>query len=304
MQERIMTVPYGAEGERFRSSKFLVLVNRLVALLIADVAIARARAPADATAPYRFSFCATSNLLSSVCQYEALKYVSFPTQVLAKSCKMVPVMLMGYVVSRRAYSSLDWLVAVAVTAGVCAFKRAEGAGAGAGAGGTEGTGAHTALLGYGLIAGYMAFDSFTSNWQEALFKAHPAVGPLRMMRQTNLFAAGVSACGLLLSGEAAGMPAFLARHPDCARHICAMSACSALGQLFIFFTIQRFGALAFATINTVRALFSVVLSFALFGHALNRGEAVGIGTVFLALFVQVVGKWRRGRGGARHGQNK
>jgi adenosine 3'-phospho 5'-phosphosulfate transporter B2 len=73
--------------------------------------------PPDGTAPYRFSFCATSNLLSSVCQYEALKYVSFPTQVLAKSCKMVPVMLMGYAVSRRGYSTLDWLVALAVTGG-------------------------------------------------------------------------------------------------------------------------------------------------------------------------------------------
>jgi hypothetical protein len=30
---------------------------------------------------YQFSFCSISNILSSWCQYEALKYVTFPTQV-------------------------------------------------------------------------------------------------------------------------------------------------------------------------------------------------------------------------------
>ena len=30
---------------------------------------------------YKYSFCSVSNTLSSWCQYEALKFVSFPTQV-------------------------------------------------------------------------------------------------------------------------------------------------------------------------------------------------------------------------------
>lgn len=30
---------------------------------------------------YKYSYCTVSNIISSWCQYEALKYVSFPTQV-------------------------------------------------------------------------------------------------------------------------------------------------------------------------------------------------------------------------------
>ena len=30
---------------------------------------------------FRYSYCSLSNILSSWCQYEALKYISFPTQV-------------------------------------------------------------------------------------------------------------------------------------------------------------------------------------------------------------------------------
>ena len=55
-------------------------------------------------------------------QYEALKYVSFPTQVVAKSCKMVPVMLMGYLVSRKRYTALEYAMAVAITSGAAIFK--------------------------------------------------------------------------------------------------------------------------------------------------------------------------------------
>lgn len=37
---------------------------------------------------YKFAFSSVSNIVSSVSQYEALKYVSFPTQVVAKPCTM------------------------------------------------------------------------------------------------------------------------------------------------------------------------------------------------------------------------
>ena len=81
-----MTQPY-ATGELFRSSKFLVFANRALALLVAYAAREAQRAQGACvshTAPlYQFSFSSVSNILSSVSQYEALRYISFPTQALA-----------------------------------------------------------------------------------------------------------------------------------------------------------------------------------------------------------------------------
>jgi UDP-galactose transporter B1 len=48
---------------------------------------------------------------------EALKYVSFPTQVLAKSCKMVPVMAIKVIKFGETYQSQDYAVVVLVTLG-------------------------------------------------------------------------------------------------------------------------------------------------------------------------------------------
>lgn len=39
------------------------------------------RQPQHKAPLYKYAFCSLSNIMSSWCQYEALKYVSFPTQV-------------------------------------------------------------------------------------------------------------------------------------------------------------------------------------------------------------------------------
>jgi len=54
------------------------------------------------TVIYEYSFSAISNMLSSWCQYEALRYVSFPASTLFKSFKLVPVMVMGKILGNKA----------------------------------------------------------------------------------------------------------------------------------------------------------------------------------------------------------
>ena len=85
---------------------------------------------------------------------------------------------------------------------------------------------------------------------------------------------------------------YFERNPSILPHMFLMAVCSAVGQLFIFHTIKRFGPLVFATIQTVRQFLSVVLSIVFFAHPLNTMEAVGIAIVFLALGAQIFEKWR------------
>ena len=71
-----------------------------------------------------------------------------------------------------------------------------------------------------------------------------------------------------------------------------MAVCSAVGQLFIFHTIKRYGPLVFATIQTVRQLLSIVLSILFFGHPINLPEAAGIALVFVTLAYQIYAKYQ------------
>ena len=189
-----MTRSYGATatspGERFSDSQFLVLMNRILALMVAGVYCILCKQPRHGAPMYRYSFASLSNVLSSWCQYEALKFVSFPTQVLAKASKVIPVMLMGKLVSRRSYEHWEYLTAGLISIGVSMFLLSSGP--------EPHSSPATTLSGLILLAGYIAFDSFTSNWQDALFAYK--MSSVQMMFGVNLFSCLFTVGSLLEQG--------------------------------------------------------------------------------------------------------
>lgn len=70
------------ESDKFGNSQFLVFVNRVLALILAALAVLFLDQPRHTVPLYKYSYCSFSNIMSSWCQYEALKFISFPTQVI------------------------------------------------------------------------------------------------------------------------------------------------------------------------------------------------------------------------------
>jgi hypothetical protein len=64
------------------------------------------------------------------------------------------------------------------------------------------------------------------------------------------------------------------------------------GQLFIFYTIRRFGPVVFTIMMTTRQMLSMMVSCWLYGHALGAGAAAGALVVFATLFYKISGKYR------------
>jgi len=121
LQERIMTQPYD-DGVFFRSSAYLVLNNRVIAILIAIIIIKYRGERLTNQAPLvKCAGISISNTIATYCQYEALKYVSFPTQTLGKCGKMIPVMILGILISGKKYGWKDFFVAILVTVGCVLF---------------------------------------------------------------------------------------------------------------------------------------------------------------------------------------
>ena len=113
----------------------------------------------------------------------------------------------------------------------------------------------------------------------------------------NLFSSSFTFASLFVGFEAGYVLSFVYAAPELLWHVGIMAVCSAVGQLFIFYTIKAFGPLVFATIQTVRQFLSVVLSIVLFAHPVNAGEVVGIVIVFSALSAQI---WSKAQARRRH----
>lgn len=287
LQERVMTRSYGAQsednkGERFQDSQFLVFMNRILALTVSGLWCALFKQPRHGAPMYKYSFASLSNIMSSWCQYEALKFISFPTQVLAKASKVIPVMLMGKIISKKSYEYWEYLTAMLISVGVSMFLL------------SSSTNKHpstvTTFSGVIILAGYIVFDSFTSNWQDNLFKYK--MSSVQMMFGVNLFSCIFTVGSLLEQGALFESLSFMMRHSEFAFHAVLLSVCSACGQLFIFYTINQFGAAVFTIIMTLRQAFAILLSCFLYGHAVTLVGGFGIFIVFLALFLRVYARSR------------
>ncbi|KAI8785287.1 adenosine 3-phospho 5-phosphosulfate transporter 1 [Biomphalaria glabrata] len=281
LQERIMTIKFGTEedGEYFKDSQFLVFINRILAFIMALIVIMLQAQPPHTAPLYKYSFSSFSNIMSSWCQYEALKFVSFPTQVLAKASKVVPVMLMGKIVSKKTYQFHEYLTAVMISVGLSLFLLTSGDV-------TKHKDTVTTTSGLIMLIGYMLFDSFTSNWQGELF-THYKMSSIQMMAGVNMFSCLLTSVSLIEQGGFIDSAAFMVRHPEFVWDAVILSICSASGQLFIFYTISQYGAVVFVIIMTVRQGFAIMLSCLIYGHPVTFIGMLGIIILFIALFLKI-----------------
>eukprot|EP00981_Chlorochromonas_danica_P012066 scaffold4399_cov175-Ochromonas_danica.AAC.16 len=163
VQERMLTQTYG--GDYFVYSYGLVFMNRLGGLLFSAYLIYHFRIDWQPAVLWEYSFPSVANMLSSWCQYEALAYVSFPVVMLAKACKMIPIMLMGKIMNNKRYEAYEYLSGAAVTFGIYLFLSSsehldffENV-----VGNAENiTGAMCGVI---LLIFFLVFDSFTGQWQ-------------------------------------------------------------------------------------------------------------------------------------------
>ena len=195
LQEKIMTQHYenfAGQTSHFKDSQFLVFANRILAFIVACTWLQLKQPSTRHRTPlYKYSFASFSNIMSAWFQYEALKFVSFPTQVLAKSCKIIPVMLMGKIMSKNKYENYEYVTAILISMGMICFMTGS-------ADGSKTSGV-TTLTGILLLSMYMLFDSFTANWQGALFKSY-GMTPMQMMCGVNLFSSVFTAASLSVQG--------------------------------------------------------------------------------------------------------
>ncbi|XP_022849078.1 UDP-galactose/UDP-glucose transporter 5B-like isoform X1 [Olea europaea var. sylvestris] len=300
LQEKIMRVPYGLHKEYFKYSLFLVFCNRITTSAVsAGVLLASGKA-LDAVAPlYKYGVVSVSNILTTTCQYEALKYVSFPVQTLAKCAKMIPVMIWGTVIMQKKYKGRDYLLAFLVTLGCSLFILYPAAGDIS----PYSRGRESTVWGVSLMLGYLGFDGFTSTFQDKLFKGYD------MEIQNQIFYTASCSCilsfaGLILQGNLLMAIDFVSRHNDCFFDIAILSTVATISQFFISYTIRNFGALTFATIMTTRQLLSILLSCVWFGHPLSVEQCIGSVIVFVSLYAKSFLTRKQRQLSSEHSENR
>lgn len=130
--------------------------------------------------------------------------------------------------------------------------------------------------------------------QDEIHRKHRNTSALWTMAWMNLW------CGLyysvfLFGFSSAGveLAAFCTAHPAAAKDLLAFCLCGAVGQLFIFLTIRKFGSLVNTLICTTRKFFNILLSVLWNGNPLLPQQWLAVTLVFIGLLVSSIAKQRR-----------
>jgi solute carrier family 35 (adenosine 3'-phospho 5'-phosphosulfate transporter), member B2 len=224
-------------GEYFIYSYALVFTNRFWTLIMSGMLMIYLKPRrSQSIVIYEFSFPSISNMLSSWCQYEALRYVSFPATTLFKSFKLAPVMAMGKILGNKSYPQYDYMVALMIGVGIAMFMTStDDLSFGFDYLGQE---IGTAWTGIMLLVVFLFFDSFTSQFQSRMFQRHQDLSMVELMFMTSAFSTVLSFVTLLHTEELYPALKFVMVHSEIHVHFLLFSICSTIGQLLIFYTIK------------------------------------------------------------------
>ncbi|KKK16295.1 hypothetical protein P175DRAFT_0221448 [Aspergillus ochraceoroseus IBT 24754] len=246
-----------------------------------------------------------SSSLASPFGYASLAHIDYLTFILAKSCKLLPVMFLHLTIFRKRYPLYKYGVVLLVTLGVATFTlHHPGTSKKVAASAAKGQSGSSAW-GIFLLSINLLLDGLTNTTQDHVFSS-PQIytrftGPQMMVAQnvlstllTSVYLVvmpHLSATGILHALLPIPIPpstetelttaiSFLSRHPEVLKNVLGFAACGAVGQLFIFYTLSRFSSLLLVTVTVTRKMLTMLLSVFWFGHSLSSGQWLGIGLVF------------------------
>mmetsp|Transcript_124062 Transcript_124062/g.185423 ORF Transcript_124062/g.185423 Transcript_124062/m.185423 type:complete len:323 (+) Transcript_124062:15-983(+) len=278
-QEKITKTEYG-EGERFTFTFFMLLIQCTIGGLTAFFCILFSQEKKNTTPQSKFMIIAVLYLAAMFASNAALVYVPYPTQVLAKACKPIPVMLVGFLFLRKKYRVLEWLCVLLIVIGIALFLM------------KDKPVAHDVdqlhyWIGVGLLLLSLLCDGFTGPLQEKIF-ASSKPSALRMMMLNNLYASIICfVCAFVFTNQGMRAIEFCQKYPEVWQYLGIASVLAALGQVCIFLLVSQFGALACSITTTTRKFFTILVSILYYGHQLSDKQWLGVFLVFIGLSVHV-----------------
>lgn len=292
VQEEISSKKHGPENEKFTCTLSLVLMQCIVNAIFAKLILMFIfKQGVDKTKSSYYGLCSLTYLVAMVSSNMALRHVNYPTQVIGKSCKPIPIMILGVLLSKKRHSIQKYLSVSSIVVGVALFMYKK-----------EDISSmfyinnyiptdfsinalfNTLGIGELLLILSLTMDGLTGAVQERMKNEHQTKSG-HMMFKMNLWSVGYLLVATIITGDLLKFYQFLGKYPYIIYDVILFSSLSAVGQLFIFLTVAGYGPLPCSIVTTTRKFFTVLTSVFWFGHRLTSTQWIGSAIVFIGLFM-------------------
>ncbi|KAL8500140.1 hypothetical protein ACS0TY_019942 [Phlomoides rotata] len=209
----------------------------------------------------------------------SLAFLNYPAQIMFKSTKVLPVMIMGAFIPglRRKYPLHDYISAVLLVVGLILFTLAD---------------AHTSpnfsVIGVVMVSGALIMDAFLGNLQEAIFTMNPETTQMEMLFCSTLVGMPFLIPPMLFTGE------LFRAWNSCSQHLYVYGVlvfeamATFVGQVSVLSLIALFGAATTAMVTTARKAVTLLLSYLIFTKPLTEQHGTGLLLITMGILLKML----------------
>ncbi|CAN6704286.1 unnamed protein product [Malus baccata var. baccata] len=197
----------------------------------------------------------------------SLAFLNYPAQLMFKSTKVLPVMVMGAFIPglRRKYPPHEYVSALLLVVGLILFTLADAQ-----------TSPNFSVIGVVMVSGALIMDSFLGNLQEAIFTMNPETTQMEMLFCSTVVGLPFLIPPMLLTGELFRAWSSCWQHPYVYGVLVFEAMATFIGQVSVLSLIALFGAATTAMITTARKAVTLLLSYLIFTKPLTEEHGTGL----------------------------
>ncbi|KAG6475379.1 UDP-galactose/UDP-glucose transporter 4-like [Zingiber officinale] len=209
----------------------------------------------------------------------SLAFLNYPAQLMFKSTKVLPVMVMGAFIPglRRKYPAQEYISAVLLVAGLILFTLADAQ-----------TSPNFSVIGVVMVSSALVMDSFVGNLQEAIFTMNPETTQMEMLFCSTVVGLPLLIPPMLLTGE------LFKAWNSCNKHLYVYAVlvfeamATFIGQVSVLSLVAIFGAATTALVTTARKAVTLLLSYIIFTKPLTEQHATGLLLISMGIILKLI----------------
>lgn len=209
----------------------------------------------------------------------SLAWLNYPAQIMFKSTKVLPVMIMGAFIPglRRKYPPHEYVSAVLLVVGLILFTLADAS-----------TSPNFSVLGVVMVSGALVLDSLMGNLQEAIFTTNPETTQMEMLFCSTVVGLPFLIPPMVLTGE------LFTAWNSCSQHLYVYAVlvfeamATFVGQVSVLSLIAIFGAATTAMITTARKAVTLLLSYLIFTKPLTEQHGTGLLLIGMGIILKLL----------------
>lgn len=307
VQEPLTTKKWPQSQEAFRQPCVIALVQSLAAAVVGLLYLTWRRSSYSAVDFLRehykhLALISITQSSSAPLATVSLQYVDYLTYMLAKSCKLIPLLVVHLLFYKTPISTNKKIVALLVTSGVVLFTLG-----GRSSNAARETTSSPSFYGFGLLFTSLFLDGLTNATQDRLLKRGTPTKNKKITGAHLMFALNLAIVlwnflyiTLVDPIQLENAKRLISLDPQIAYYLGTYALCGALGQCFIFYTLEQYGSLVLVMVTVTRKMVSMILSIVVFGHSVSLVQWLGIATVFGGILWEANLKKRQAKTKPKH----